>query len=770
MCVAAELLVRGAAVLLVALVAGAFLVQRWLRDQAVDDHLAAARTQLAAGEFVSALEAVAKAQDKDPESSDAERLKGEVQTARAKADEAARREAALASAEAARAEARRLGGEAETLVAEVGTLRSRVEARRASVVTAYATTAERAAFARLENDLARKTVEAARLLEATREALERAARFEAPWGGRSDATNRAFADFYEARWNGVRAQGDVVQAAIYRDLVLEHDPAREAALLGRGTLTVSVGPAGAKAAEVYLFRYASYETVRADPPVVPRLVPVPTTGIGRAKDGAWVAFADGDAFYPGDLCLVVTSVADPSPAAEAGLRPGDLVVRLGGAPCGDGLFVAAVVPGGRAAKAGVRAGQRVEALDGVPVEGWYEWVQTPVREDADPPYRVDMAGTTVEGPHDRRLDEALGFGAAAPADLVKAEAPAGGLRLACLRGGVPVVLAVPEGVSSGLQVAVTAYPLVLAGGEGGNRVPADAPLPADPGSYLLLVRAPGFEDQRVPVVVERGGDAQADVLLRPAGSTPEGYVWVPPGPFVTGGDPDAFQSGPREVREGRGFLIARTEVTYGAWFEFVNDPETLAEIARAKAAGRTVVLPRDTTSPTGYAQRREDGTYAADQDEVTPVLGVSREDLDAFLAWRNRRAEADGEPWVYDLPTEWEWEQAARGADGRHYPWGDRFDPSLCVGLHRKAGRLYAEAPGFEPRDASPYGVLDLAGSRYEWTRDEFAPGSGTFSLRGGAWGYSVPVNFRCANRIDDDPSLVSSFNGFRLVVRPRPR
>jgi formylglycine-generating enzyme required for sulfatase activity len=100
------------------------------------------------------------------------------------------------------------------------------------------------------------------------------------------------------------------------------------------------------------------------------------------------------------------------------------------------------------------------------------------------------------------------------------------------------------------------------------------------------------------------------------------------------------------------------------------------------------------------------------------VYGVSWNDVQAYLAWRNARARSAGERFTYDLPTSKEWEKAARGADGRYFPWGSRFDPSLTTCARRKATYLLDAPGGFEPRDESQYGVLDMAGSRQEWTRD----------------------------------------------------
>jgi len=131
-----------------------------------------------------------------------------------------------------------------------------------------------------------------------------------------------------------------------------------------------------------------------------------------------------------------------------------------------------------------------------------------------------------------------------------------------------------------------------------------------------------------------------------------------------------------------------------------------------------------------------------DQDGCTrqqlldhPVVGVSHADATAYAAWAKKR-----------LPTELEWEKAARGTDGRLWPWGDVFDPDASQWNRLRTPDGPKTAPVLtHPSGNSPYGVSDMAGNVAEWC---FAgPNPAMAIVKGGSWYTEEPLNLRPAAR-----------------------
>lgn len=150
-----------------------------------------------------------------------------------------------------------------------------------------------------------------------------------------------------------------------------------------------------------------------------------------------------------------------------------------------------------------------------------------------------------------------------------------------------------------------------------------------------------------------------------------------------------------------------------------------------------------------------------------PAVLVSHDDAQSYCRWWGMERGLTAE-----LPSELEWEKAARGEDGRQYPWGNEFGQHGAARANvLESGRGDTVSVGMTPEAASPYGVLDMAGNVFEWTRTP--AGSTTFIVKGGAWNTDA-LSARAAARHPRPASTQHLAIGFRCVVLasepPAPR
>jgi serine/threonine protein kinase/formylglycine-generating enzyme required for sulfatase activity len=289
------------------------------------------------------------------------------------------------------------------------------------------------------------------------------------------------------------------------------------------------------------------------------------------------------------------------------------------------------------------------------------------------------------------------------------------------------------------------------------------PLPL--GSYLLALRGPGFREVLRPVLVARAARVKVRVRLYTDAEIGDDFVYVPAGRFVMGGDPLAPESLARGSPDLGDFFIGRYPVTVGEYAEFIE------QVARRSADEARRRAPRvggnggapwriEPGEPVRLPDEPLEGTAAA-WSARWPVFGVSFDDARAYCEWRSFR---DGV--AYRLPTEQEWEKAARGVDGRLHPWGDQFDPTFCKMALSRPGAPAPEEVGAFAADESPYGVRDLAGGVVDWVASWHDEARAVRVLRGGWWAASA-VFCRAARRFGAPPDQVVPGAGFRLAKSP---
>ncbi|MFU8803836.1 MAG: protein kinase domain-containing protein [Bradymonadaceae bacterium] len=287
------------------------------------------------------------------------------------------------------------------------------------------------------------------------------------------------------------------------------------------------------------------------------------------------------------------------------------------------------------------------------------------------------------------------------------------------------------------------------------------------GRHLLVIQKAGYPTIRRPIHLERGRDTHVHVRLPDPEQLQPGFVFIPGGDCIVGGDPRAFDPRPAQRIHVPSFFCARFPVTFREYLEWIN------EIHQRDPAEAERRAPQ-TRGSEGLLVSFEEGKWVPSEILIEgparklyplgkgheydlPVVGIRADDAEAYCVWRGKK---DGRP--YRLPSEDEIEKCGRGVDGRFYPWGDRFDATFCKMRFSRPDLPQLEPVGVFVDDTSPYGVRDLAGGIQEWCADTEnviidRP------IKGGAWNQDGRA-CKLASRVSILAAARTAGIGMRLV------
>lgn len=287
--------------------------------------------------------------------------------------------------------------------------------------------------------------------------------------------------------------------------------------------------------------------------------------------------------------------------------------------------------------------------------------------------------------------------------------------------------------------------------------PLDRPYPI--GRCLVKVTAPDHESALFPIHLQPKAMMSLEVSLISKHELSHEFCYIPGGEVTLGGDPECPTArGERIVFVGD-FAMRRSLVTCSEYLEFLQDLwRTNPTFAKRRS-------PRDLSLRVRMWDYHEDEGFSFPHPNKLmswrgdwPIFGISYEDAHAFCAWKSAQLGVH-----VRLPQEDEWEKAARGLDHRFYPWGDRFDASLCHIAESPNGQNLLPV-GHVEGDCSPYGVQDMAGLLHEYTSSSWSRYSGLKVLKGASYMSIGASSARASYRSSVDPTSALKVAGFRYI------
>jgi formylglycine-generating enzyme required for sulfatase activity len=258
-------------------------------------------------------------------------------------------------------------------------------------------------------------------------------------------------------------------------------------------------------------------------------------------------------------------------------------------------------------------------------------------------------------------------------------------------------------------------------------------------------------------------------------------VFIPPGTVTLGSDKAekayAYSIGGPWAKKWRWFDVEKRRRVFVGDFYIDKYPVTEAQYAKfVRATGhRAPYISRDEYQRQGFLvhpyeevvpylwHETKDGPAPPPDRLDHPVVLVSVDDASAYCSWRGRFDPGR----AFALPTEDHWEKAARGTDGRYFPWGNRWDPSRAnIGATGPGGTTPVDR---YPSGKSPYGVFEMAGNIFEWTSTPAKDDPERHILKSCSWD-DLPGICRGAARHSRQETSRHILIGFRCVSTPKKK